>query len=45
MKLSLLFCVKAALVTNFRAFIPKNFKTLYSKVLYDRMNLSIDWYG
>lgn len=45
MKLSLLFCVKAALVTNFRVFIPKNFKTLYSKVLYDRMNLSIDWYG
>ena len=42
MKLSLLFCVKAALVTNFRTFIPKNFKTLYSKVLYDRMNLSID---
>lgn len=43
MKLSLLFCVKAALVTNFSAFIPKNFKTLYSKVLYDRMNLR--WFG
>ena len=39
MKLSLFFCVKSALVTNFDAFIPKNFKTLYSKVFYDRMNL------
>lgn len=39
MKLSLLFCVKATLVTNFRVFIPKNFKTLYRKVFYDKMNL------